>query len=338
MTYRASITKNGSANNRPVATGSGEMYVCNDIPVLYIDDPTTKTWLQYTSEYIPKPPGVSTYTVVGNMGIQSYGDSIRAMYTSTSSITNAAALTPSAALGASALWKVTMVATILLQFDQQYPELGVCVSNGTTSGTSVSYVASFSAQDYSGANVQAEEMIIGTTTRNALIGGVNYEGWLPWHTWGTGRAHLRLLNDGAVLHYQVGNDGFNWYDFMSTATPTPSGGFTNYGFSMQNGQGSAPNYLQSLIHENTLGTPVSYTVTGYTNASPSVITIGTHSIQAGDIVSINGAANGLNTSTSTGAGPFNSGVIVTSVTSSTITTTQNTTGTGATGTVILLSR
>jgi hypothetical protein len=347
MTYRAARIKNGLANARPVATGSGGIYACNDAPLLYIDDPATQSWHQYTSEPLSKPAAKGNYTLNGStMSLQYYGDSIRALFLSTSSTSNTTALVPSGVLGTTSLWTVNLTATILTQYDVHFFDFGVGVAN-----SSVIYGIAFSANYTSPSNfetyIHMEEITMGGTRVGSPIQEIGPVVYFPWYTWGTGPLHLRVLNDGVVLHYQVSNDGINWYDLGSQTTPTPAGGFTNYGFWMGSGESTSPTggYTQALIYSNALTTPFNYPISTFSAASPTVISIGPHAIQVGDIVSITGTTGNspsppINTgiSTNPALGEFNAGVLVTAVTSNTISTTINSANGGIGGTVILLSR
>jgi hypothetical protein len=328
----------GTAANRPTAVGAGYTYYCSDMPVAYFDDPGTVAWKQLLVEYAPAPATAGSYTVVpsASISLTNFADAIRALQSAANSGNNNAALIASGSLGATAAWTVTLVASVN-PVVATFPDFGVCVSNGTTSGTSVAYAMSL-AGGSSGTPfdsviyMHAVEVTLGTTTRNT-----NNNEQSPVNAWtNTQRQHLRLLNDGTALHFQWSNDGFNWQDWYSQASVS---GLTNYGFYFGGGTGSN-NYNQANIYSNSLTTPTQFTVTAATNASPSVMTIGTHSILPGDLVAIHGALGntGINT-TSTGNANAAS-AIVTAVTGTTVTTTLNGNGTytASSATLTLLSR
>lgn len=336
MTYRAAQVKNGLANSRPAATGSGMIYTCNDIPALYVDDPATKAWKQYASEYMPAPPAFSNFTTVGSVGISQYADSIRITKQNNDN-TIGGAFASSGTLGTTQSWSITMVSQVQMFFNQTFPSFGVAVSNGVVSGTSQSWAACV----YQNANIGFHGIndTLGTGTRNTSAFN-ELAGYLSPFILGTGRLHFRLLNDGgSCLHMQIGPDNFHWQDIFSFSTPS---GLNHYGFVLGTDSGSTVSYGQAIVHQCTQTSPVQFTVTNVTTASPCVFTIGAHSILVGELVSIHGV-NGTGTTPNTGNGSVNgigaNSTQVTAVTATTITTGQNYTGTYSSGgTVTLLTR
>jgi hypothetical protein len=348
----------GLASARSSATGSGKLYFCTDIPAMYFDDPGSSTWKQFPFEYTPAAPPVSSYTVSGGvLALTQYADAIRAMSLINNGTGNQSsmALIASGALGATAAWTVSLTASLNPLINVQYFEVGVCVANGTTTGTSVTYGMSIATGQEGSSSIQvylqgASEYTIGngrTGTSGQLTG--TSLGFL-----GNGRWHMRLLNDGTLLHYQISADGMQWSDFWAAATPTPAGGFTNYGFWLANGLGVTQTQGQAIIYSNSLGTPTQYTVSAYSFASPLLsYTIGTHSIQVGDFISVHGATGGvtnMNTGTTAqngynagaGGSPSPVGQLVVAVTSTTVTTNPAASVTGTytpnSATLYLLSR
>jgi hypothetical protein len=117
---------------------------------------------------------------------------------------------------------------------------------------------------------------------------------------GDGRLHLRLLNDGSLLHFQISPDGIVWGDWY--AIPSPSG-MTNYGFWMGSELNSGNAVCNAMVYECSYGSSLlQAAVTNATNATPIVYSSsGGHPFQSGDWVSISGInggnANNANTNT-----------------------------------------
>ena len=326
----------GLASARPAATGSGKTYWCTDIPVAYVDDPTAVAWKQFATEYMPAGVTAGSYTTVGSINLVQYADAVRA--TTYSNSTNSAVALASQSLGQTASWAVTLVATHnFLQYVSAGPCVGICVATGVASGSSVAR-ALYPYINQGGVGVEASGFTLGSNRTTlyspATSFSANTTEFGPY-LGGTGRIHLRLLNDGSVLHYQFSTDGFHWMDFFSESTATS---YSYYGFTLGT-TNSGSSYAQALIYENTTSTPTQYTVTGATNASPSVITIGTHSLQPGDVVSVHGSVGNTGINTASGNGSLGGGNLVTAVGATTITTTANGNGAWSSGGVVtLLSR
>ena len=280
---------------------------------------------------MPKGALASSYSIVGIMSLSQYADTVRASMAGNSG-NSSQALISSAGLSPSASWAVTLVGTWYPVVQSDYPAFGVCVSTSNTSGTGTVYTITVSSNG-STPYLHQEAYTPGqgrTVNNNETSGAPTVQ-----MAFGTGRVHLRLLCDTVNLHFQVSSDGFNWTDWNTTACPS---GLSYYGFMMGSSGGGA-DYGVALIHSNNLITPITYNITAATNASPSVVTIGAHSIQPGDIVAIQGVvgATGLNSGTGNGTG--GGGTLVTAVTSTTITTSINTPGAYSSGGIVtLLSR
>lgn len=330
----------GLAAARPVASGSGLLYFCTDSPVVYFDNPASSSWQQFASELLPAGPAASVYTIApssgsGSLALLQEADSIR-YATLWATAGQAFAVTTQnigssgfpANLNSSTPWTVSLVFTFLPAINGEYPEIAVCVANGLATNDVVwgeFYGCSNVANDVGYANWTLP------STRTSFT--VLSSGWNPLLN-GTGRGHMRLVNDGVVLHFQVSTDGKLWADTYSIACPT---NFTSYGFYVTSGAGST-GFSQGFVHSNNLSIPLQYNVTGATNASPSVITIGTHSLLPGDIVAIHGAVGntGINTSASGGNYTFGGCCVIISVTSTTITTNLNGNGAWSSGGVVTL--
>jgi hypothetical protein len=329
----------GTAANRPTAAGLGYTYWCTDIPVAYFDDPGTTQWKQFATEYMPAPAAASSYTVAGpataNLSLTQWADTIRVTSISNSGV-GCVAVAANSNLGATQSWGVTLVATLNpFQNATNGSEFGIALTNGTTSGTSTGRVFDFIhgiTGNTTNIGFEIDSFTVGTgRSGSGITSSLGY----PLFIGGTGRIHMRALADGANIHYQISTDGFHWMDVYSEATPS---GFTNYGFMLgyDNTGANSGSYAQALVYENNVITPTQYNITAATNGSPSVITIGTHSIQAGDVVSIHGVVGATGLNTGTGSGSLAGGVIVTAITSTTISTTVNTPGVWSSGGVVTI--
>ena len=326
----------GLAASRPAPTGSGNLYLRTDLPALYWDSTVSSKWEQYASERLPEPPAVGSYTTAGNIGLTQFADAIRVLATSNAASNGACALVASGALGSAAAWTVTLVASYAASFYVASPEIGVCVTNGTTVGTSTGttllmYTSITATNGLNGFEVDL--FTVGGARSSTPYSQASVNEFL----FGTGRLHLRLLADGTNMHCQGSSDGFNWIDIYTSATPS---GMTNYGFFIGLVAPSGSAYGQGVVYSNQLGTPTQYSVTGVTNGSPGSLTIGAHTIVPGDLVSVHGVGGSTGVNSGTGGGSLAGGAIVSAVTGTTITL-AGTTFAGAYtsgGTVTLLSR
>ena len=320
------VNSSGPANSRPAAAGSSGIYFCTDIPAAYFDDPVTKKWQQFSSEYLPFQS--ASYVLCGtSVSLVPYGDTLRFTCGDFSS-NSVQALVPSSQLSNTGSWAVTGVASWMPAFGQDYPGIDVCVAGGTTVGSSTTYGMGV-AVNGAGVYYHVEYFTVGGS-RSSLIAEASGAPIITM--FGNGKVRFRLVNDTVNLHYQISNDGFNWSDWWTGTCPT---GLTHYGVMMGSSGGSV-DYGKSLIHSLRLTTPITYNITGATNASPSVITIGPHSIVPGDIVAIQRSAGNTGINTSTGQGDLAAGVLVKSVTATTITTTANGNGTWTSGGIVTL--
>ena len=331
----SSVTS-GLASARPSATGSGALYLCTDIPVMYFDSPATSTWQQFSSEYMKPPVTASSYTT-NNISLSQYADTIRAVVTNTA-VDIYCALVPNSNLGATKIWTVNLTASWIPYqgtTTSTAPDIAVVVTNGTTPGTStgVGMVGNGAGGDVVFQWFGWNAFTVGTSTKTE----VNDEFSSSIPAAGTGKLHMRLLNDGYACHYQISNDGQNWLSWYSNASPS---GMTDYGFALGSDSGSGTSYSIALIYSNGVGTPIQYSCTGATNANPSVLTIGAHSIQVGDLVSVHGVSSTGTINTPITAENFTAGAaIVSAVTGTTISVSASGTITySAGGTVTLLTR
>lgn len=328
----ATTPRSGTASNRGSATGSGAIYFCTDIPIAYFDNPNTSTWQQFGPiNALTAPPASGNYTVTGSLSLTYFADSIRALAT-----TNTAgcytALT-AGTLTQTSQWYVSLSGSYLPYSNVAYPQIGVCVSTGTTT-SATAYALAIDVYGGSGSNLPYCLVNTFHPSETRLTDPLAEQ--MQAFTWfNSNLFNFRLLNDGTNLHYQVSIDNFNWTDVFSSSTPSS---LTDYGFYLGSDGGSYA-YGMANIYSNVLGTPSTYTVTAATNASPSVVTIGSHSILPGDVVAIHGMLGNTGPNTSNGTGSLAGGNLVTAVTSTTITTTANGNGAWTSGGVVtVLSR
>lgn len=284
----------GTAAARPAATGSGNAYYCTDVPVMYVDDPTTKAWVQFQITPAPAAPAAASFTTVGNIALTQVADVIRACTTAnTTSQSNCALIAQSLPVGTP--WKVTLTAMFTGTNTDSYPEIGVVVTNGTVNATSVGYsLASVASNGTVG--IHQEEITVG----GALRVNVNHESFTPAHLQaGDGLIHMRLLNDGVDLYFQTSPDGYHWQTWWAMATPA---GLTDYGFYIGNDFNSGSAECQALILECQYSTNVQQAaVTNASNTTPIVYTAAGHPFISGDYISVHGTTGNTNANTGTGA-------------------------------------
>jgi hypothetical protein len=303
----SSLAEVGLAANRPAATGSGLTYYCSDAPLTYVDDPNTVAWQQRVDGRPTTGPGlISNYTVCGNGALTQFADSIEFCGFMTGVSKTVSALRASAALGASAVWSVSLKVNWQSEYGQANPIVGVSVSNGTTTGTSVAYTGALytSSNSWGGA-----ELVSITTGAGRTSGGQLFANTAIINAYISPIINLRLLNDGALLHFQGSQDGFHWQDFGGVASVS---GFTDYGFTIGNeATTGAADGQQAFVYENLLSTPAVGTVIGSTNGTPGSLTLSSADIakfRTGDIVSVHAVsgAAGVNNSANNPGG-FGSG-------------------------------
>lgn len=290
----------GLASARPVATGGGGIYLCLDAPVMYVDDPTLVAWVQFNSVPVPKGPAVGSYTIVGaGLGLTQYADSILAQQASATANVNACALAAGSLPQASS-WTVTLAAAMMIP-PATFPGFGLCVSNGTASGTSQIWLIHVFGNGNSSVEL---EVITATVGGNFISSLTSFTTLLPNLIGNSNCLHFRILNDGNVMHLQYGN-GQSWLDMYTLLSPA---GLTNYGFSFGSGSGAANARAMATVFENTLGTitvpQAIISAAAPAGASTVLTTTAPHGLVTGDWVSIFGIVGltGANTNASPGAG------------------------------------
>ncbi len=269
----------GLAANRPTATGSGRLYFCDDVPVVYVDDQTTVAWKQYgVMGYLPAPGSIAGWTVVGNgLSLVQKGDSILGLCTAAQ---NSAALKPIPVGFLNQPWAVDLFGFLMQQMGSQYPEFGVCVSNGTTSGTSTMYVMSRYASSngwFAGADtvgsVQAGKVVYNSSDGNTDM----YAGSFG--------VNVRIVSDNTELYFQVSGDGEFWRTWGATALPA---GLTNYGFTIftDTSTGLSGALVEKIRIQSPTSVNVSNVVTNGTIAT--ITTASAHNLTPGEQITIRG--------------------------------------------------
>lgn len=325
----------GLASARPSATGSGNRYQCTDVPVQYTDT-AAGVWSGVLSSYIAPPPTAASYTAVASIALYQQADVVRAVGTLRAA-TGVGLIAGS--LGQTSQWMVTLHAVPLQNAGQTFPEIACVVSNGTTSGASVSY--NIGLYQDPGIGVHVTRDVIGTTTRqqnyNEISNSNAFNGT-------TGGIRFRILNDGATMHFQYSQDGNLWQTMWGIDSPA---GLTDYGFWLGNENNSAGDgWSQALILQQSLSATLTasvLTVTAATgNGVPLVVTVAsTSGYFVGDQCSVKGMAGNTAGNSGSNTGPTGAVArVITAITPTTITFGE-VTGTGAWtsgGTIVLVSR
>ena len=314
----------GLAVNRPVASGSGNIYQCIDASIMYIDDPTLGTWQQCAGEYMPNTVTAVEYTTVGAISLIQVADSIRAAFASNTTSKAACALTQQnigaggypANLNATTPFAVTVVATAVYYLGYASPTIGVIVTDGVTDGVSVGYAASWEMDGNSPAAFRASKI----TVDGAQI--TNYAGTNGMPI-GFARAHARIVNDGVLFHFQASPDGALWSDVVSENNVA---GLTYYGFNVGSTNNNTGAWSIALVNSNNLSIPTQVAVTACAGGfgSPQLTVGAGHPFQPGDQVSVQGMlplVSMPNTAAGTGySGVANTGAtFIKATTSTTIT-------------------
>jgi len=293
----------GLSTGRASATGSGKLYACTDVPVVYIDNPGTSTWNQVEVAGTALGPGdIGGWTVVpSTIGMTQLGDSILVTPTTAEQGGYFKAIS-----GFASGWVVDMAGRPL-PVSGASPEVGAAVTTGLVSGTSISYFMSAYTSNASGTGVIAGSCPLGTQTRTILASttsSIQFGSNTP-------AVYARLLNDGTNLFWQMSGDGEFWRSVFSEALP---GSITNYGVDVTTNSGSG--LSGALITRTRIRAPTTISVSNATG-NGTIVTITTsaaHNLTNGFNVSVRGI------SVSAGAAP-NATVDGTSVITVTGTTT-----------------
>lgn len=288
----------------PPASGSGRLYITDNAPVSFVDDPITSSWMGSGRSLIVEPPAAaSSYTVVpaANMALIQDGPTILVAMTSTALDVMPAALLASPSLGAGNLFAVELQAVWNAAINIQYPGIQLFVGNGTTAGVSQLY----------GVLIYQNGMLLGFAETQWTLGGgraaegVELQFSASQLVIGDATVRLRLLSDGTLLHYQHSVDGIEWYDKASGALPA---GLTHHGFSIGACVGAGSDPLSKgriLKHKLLTGASAVYSQVIDTATGAGVpiqcTTLAPHNLRSGDMVAIHGA--GGNTAMNKAGGP-----------------------------------
>jgi len=282
-------------------------------------------------------PLASAYTLSGQFfGVNQAGPNVLLATCGDTATNNSKTALISASLPQATPWFVDFACNdATYVWNVQYPEVGVCVATGTTSGDTAYAMERYWNGTSYGWHM---ETFHPSSTRISI----NNEQSSTGLGLDMGILRFRLINDGSILHYQFGADGYFWTDWYSASTPAS---LAYYGFMMGNGAGSGGTGQGSaLVYRNKYSTTLNVpqvSVSNATNASPIVITTSSnHNLLTGDLVAIHGV--GGNTNANSGSGNNNSGNftinVLTLTTFQLLNTTGNGTYTAATGTVTCISR
>lgn len=272
-------SSSGLSTSRPTATGSGALYLCDDINVVYIDNPTTSSWkgykhMGYNGNALP------SLTAVGDIGIVQKADSVLASTSSNNKIAHGLAPIPGGVVG-SGPWQITLSGNCSFTRGSTYPSFGVAVSNGVTPNTST---ALFNGIYNFNGNIQTPGVwteVLNTQTRPATYffdNGVTADG-SPYY--------FRIINDGTNYIYQGSSmKGVFWRTVFSHTIATVGLTITHYGFSL--GCTNSLGYASAVIDGITMTAISQLTITNVTFGSGlyTVTTSTNHGLMRGDSVSI----------------------------------------------------
>ena len=314
-TVGSGIASSGLSSARPVATGSGKLYLCTDVPVMYFDSPSAVAWQQFLVPPVPAAAAAGSYTTTGNISLSSYADVLRATVFSEANSIGSCALIANGGLGSAQAWTVELAASV--QFANvvfQYPEIGIAVANGTTSGVSNAWGLAAVILNTTSTAISLHQEQIGVGALSRIAVNNEFTGFITdFLTNAGGILRFRLIADGTNLHYQYSPDGFHWVDWWTAATPAL---LTHFGFWLGNDFSSgANNWVQALIYKNNVGAPT-VAQSSVQNAVGSPITITTtapHGLSDGDRVAIHGVLGNTNANSGTGQG-YNGGSFLIHVT------------------------
>lgn len=326
MTYRVSLSPvlSGLAANRPTATGSGRAYITDDASGMYIDDPATQAWKQYSPViYSPAPGLTSGWTIIGNLGLTQMGDSI---FGTSNTAGNSCMLKafPGGIVSGTNPYIVDMMGFLIQQTRTAYPELAVCLTNGITSGTStVFWMGRYASTNGWGALHDT----IGTG-QGGKVSISNQDGNYDLIHPNFGM-HVRLVSDNSVLYYQIGGDGNTWRLWASEALPANIG---YYGaFIGDDTSSGLPGALVKKLRIRAAPT-ISVSTMSYSSPNAVITTSTPHGLATGMSISLRGVVTSVGTNPS---GFYDSTVAVTGTNTFTVPASSFTYTSG--GTIINLS-
>lgn len=274
-------SSSGASTNRPTATGSGALYLADDINVLYIDNPTTNSWKSYhTMGYSGTAPTAASLTVVGTMGLLQKGDSILAS-TQVNNKDHHALTTIPVGVTATGPWVLTISGTCSFTRGATYPSFGCMISNGVTASSSTGLFWGYYQFNSNTLVPGAWILTLNTQTRPAVYYGdnTNTADSLP--------LYFRIINDGTnYIYQQAAIKGAFWRTLFTNTTATVGITPTHYGFSLGCVNGSG--YAAAQVDGLSIVTISQSTITNVTSSGGlyTVTTSGAHGLITGDSVSI----------------------------------------------------
>lgn len=299
-------TKAGLSTARPTASGSGRIYYCTDIPVGYIDDPTSGAWIPFFAESYESPLAVGSYTTGTFMTLTQRADAILATISSDANSVGNCALTAGSLPSTGSSWIVELTAKFFNPQMRQYGAIFCIVANGTTTGTSNAWGASFYGQN--------NDTCPGQGGTQFAVNGLRVTSFMVNNSSQAfsragGLVRIRILNDGVNLHYQYSEEGAGFWDDMFVANGVPAA-LTHYGFAIGNDAATGNNFCAALILRNKLKTLTvpQASITGITVALNPTVTATSHGFRDGDMIAIHGVTGTMAASVNSGNGiSWNSG-------------------------------
>lgn len=276
-------SNSGASTSRPTATGSGALYLCDDINVLYMDNPTTNAWKSYhTMGYSGStPPTVASLTVVGTMGLLQKGDSILAS-TQVNNKDHHALTSLPGGVTAAGPWVLTISGSCSFTRGATFPSFGCMISNGVTAASSTGLFLGYYQFSSNTLVPGVWTVTLNTQSRPAVYYGDNTntaDSVVP--------AYFRIINDGTNYIYQQAIiKGAFWRTLFTHTTATVGITPTHYGFGLGCVNGSA--FAAAQVDGLSITTISQLTITNVTSNGTiyTVTTSGNHGLITGDSVSI----------------------------------------------------
>jgi len=208
--------------------------------------------MRYASDQ-PDPGLVSAWTIIGGMGLVQDGDALIA--TSNTAKFNVAVQAIPAGQVTSKLWTMDLCGLWLPQSNTSFPELGVVVTDGVTSGVSNLYAM---ARYASSLGWEAETAVLNTQTRTVYSNtNSDFD-----YAYGQDALYMRVMSDATNILFQAGA-GKYWRTYYSRALPGGTLGY--YGFYVGTPTGSG--LSGARIKRCKVGSPLTYTLASVTIAA-----------------------------------------------------------------------
>ena len=279
----------GPSTSLPTATGSGNTYYCDDIPIVYVDDPTSVAWKGYQNSGYVNSGALSTsgWTTVGAMSLVQKGSSLLC-FSGTVNKTNSILKPIPSGITGSGPWVVESIFEASITPSTNWPASGLVVSNGTTAGTSIELF--WGIYNYYGtASWGAWTEYLNSQSRpSSYYGNNNGSGVLASNT--TQPYYTRLLCDGTNVFYQTSfTHGIFWLTVLNNTYATSfTGPVTNYGFEVGcvNGNGRIPTIIHGLKMSSV--TQIAISNIAYATGTITITTSTAHGLYSGDDISITG--------------------------------------------------